>query len=148
MIKAYELSPTLPVGRCAVRNPNDELLLIKRELSADHNAGLWEFAGGKIDIGEIVGQATIREVREETGLDVDLTSDFVLVDNRVISDGELAGSVYMMFCAAGKAIGGKLKLSKEHTDSEWEAFDAAMGYELTPETRKAAIMLGELALIN
>jgi mutator protein MutT len=148
MIKVPETPPPQLVGRCAVSNREDELLLVKREDSAAHNAGLWEFPGGKVEIGEIIDQATLREVGEETGLEAYLTSNFVWVDRRMITDGVLAGSMYLMLCAAGRIARGELKLSREHTDSAWESYDAALGYELSPETRKAAVMLGELALLG
>ena len=147
MPKLSDAAPSIIVGRCAVRNPDNYLLLVRREFEAEHNAGLWEFPGGKVGVGEIVNLATQREVFEETGLEVGLTSDSVLVDNRIIEDGELEGTAYIMFCAAGKTLGETVRLSSEHTRFTWEKYDDLINYDLTPETRKAAISLGKLALI-
>ena len=52
----------------AVRNAQGELLLIERT-----DNGLWALPGGAQDIGESVVQAARREVREETGIDVEIT---------------------------------------------------------------------------
>ncbi|WP_414471929.1 NUDIX hydrolase [Microvirga sp. M2] len=41
-------------------------LLVRRANPPD--AGLWGFPGGKIDFGETVADAAIRELREETGI--------------------------------------------------------------------------------
>ena len=52
----------------AVRNPSGELLLIERT-----DNGLWALPGGAQDLGESVVEAAQREVREETGIDVEIT---------------------------------------------------------------------------
>lgn len=45
---------------------NGELLMGTRLDSDEY--GLYEFAGGKVEVGESIAQAIAREVREETGL--------------------------------------------------------------------------------
>ena len=51
-------------GGC-IRNDNGEILLQKRK---DKN--VWGFPGGAIEIGESAQETAIREIKEETGLDV------------------------------------------------------------------------------
>lgn len=46
-----------------------KILIAKRPLSA-HQGGLWEFPGGKVDPGETIEQALIRELHEELAIDV------------------------------------------------------------------------------
>lgn len=46
-----------------------KIFIAKRSLSA-HQGGLWEFPGGKVDAGETVQQALVRELREELAIDV------------------------------------------------------------------------------
>jgi ADP-ribose pyrophosphatase YjhB (NUDIX family) len=46
------------------------LLLIQRGRGAQ--AGKWAVPGGKVDLGETIRDTAIREVKEETGLDVTL----------------------------------------------------------------------------
>ena len=45
--------------------------LVSRRASGRIFAGLWEFPGGKIETGETPARAAVREVREETSLEVD-----------------------------------------------------------------------------
>jgi 8-oxo-dGTP diphosphatase len=59
---------TLAVGAIVVRD--DALLMIKR--GREPHAGLWSIPGGRVEPGEYLADAVRREVREETGLDVEV----------------------------------------------------------------------------
>ena len=47
----------------------DRVLLMQR-LPGKHLAGLWEFPGGKVEAGETIGEALVRELNEELGIEV------------------------------------------------------------------------------
>ena len=66
--------PVIQVAVALVRR-GDRFLVGKRSTDA-HLGGLWEFPGGKCEIGESVGDAALRELREEC--DVIATIDSVL----------------------------------------------------------------------
>jgi len=57
--------PELCVGAVAVRH--DHLLLIQR--GTDPELGKWSLPGGRVEGGESIVEAVVREMREETGLD-------------------------------------------------------------------------------
>ena len=57
--------PQVCVGAIAV--DNDRLLLVRR--GNQPGAGSWSVPGGRVEPGETVGEAVVREVREETGLE-------------------------------------------------------------------------------
>ena len=67
---AYK-NPT-PTVDCIVEMPRDRIVLIMRK---NEPIG-WALPGGFVDEGEPLHNACVREVKEETGLDVDLSEQF------------------------------------------------------------------------
>ena len=55
---------------CIVINDRNEILLIH------HNAGHWDFPKGHIEEGETEVQTAIREVKEETNIDVEVNEEY------------------------------------------------------------------------
>ncbi|MFQ6327864.1 NUDIX hydrolase [Nocardia sp. CWNU-33] len=53
----------------AVVQHDGKVLLLQRPTD-DFMGGIWELPSGKVDPGETLDQALIREVKEETGLDI------------------------------------------------------------------------------
>jgi len=60
-------APVLPWTLCFIRRGSQLLLLERRR---EPNLGLWSGVGGKLEPGELPREGVIREVREETGLDL------------------------------------------------------------------------------
>lgn len=58
----------VPCVGAVVHDDAGRLLLVQR--GHDPHRGLWSIPGGRIEPGESAEQAIVREVREETGLDV------------------------------------------------------------------------------
>ena len=57
-------------------NDNNELLILKRSKDAGHMAEIWEIPGGRLEIGENPISGLKREIKEETGLDIDVLHPF------------------------------------------------------------------------
>jgi 8-oxo-dGTP diphosphatase len=101
----------------AIRNDKGEFLLLKRSEDSTTNPGKWDLPGGKLEREEILEEAVVREVWEETEI--------------TIVPGEIAG--YIMFELPEKRViaivydGGYLvsdvKLSHEHTEYSWIPLD-------------------------
>ena len=60
--------PLVPCVGGVVRDGAGRLLLIRR--GREPSRGLWSLPGGRVEPGETLEQAVVREVREETGLEV------------------------------------------------------------------------------
>ena len=76
MSRRYPKSPIVGVG--AVVWKGDKVLLIKR--GKPPAEGAWSLPGGGQELGETVKEAVVREVMEETGLEVEVTGLIDVVD--------------------------------------------------------------------
>ena len=91
----------------------NKILLTQRE-----DFETWILPSGGVEDGESLAQAAVRETKEETGLDVELTR-LVGVYSRLSN----MSSGYMVLFAA-RPIGGKIKCQEGETIAvEWFAFD-------------------------
>ena len=96
-------------GGC-IFNDNGEVLLQRR---ADSNK--WGFPGGAIELGEAPEDAVRREVKEETGLEVevgDLIGVYTELDMQY-PNGDKAQSICIAYKL--KVVGGELSCDKEET---------------------------------
>lgn len=84
--------------------------------------GSWCIPGGRLEPGESVAEAAVREAREESGIEVRLKG-LLHVEQRLPEVGGLPGRLRLVF--QGEAIGGALKtVPDEHSlRSAW--FDRA-----------------------
>ncbi len=87
------------------------------------DCGWWGLPGGKMDPGETVAQCALREVMEETGLEVQITSFLGLYSDpvrrtvRYPNNGDLRHLVDAALVAC--PVGGHLKKSEESLDLRW-----------------------------
>ena len=59
----------ITVVAAVIRDDEGRVLLTQRP-AGRHMGGLWEFPGGKIDDGEAPGEALVRELHEELGIEI------------------------------------------------------------------------------
>lgn len=71
-----------------VRRPDKKYLITKRVMTKAWAPGWWEVSGGGVNAGEESREAVIREVKEETGLDVSKAKGGFLFDYHRENPGE------------------------------------------------------------
>ncbi|MBQ8760978.1 MAG: (deoxy)nucleoside triphosphate pyrophosphohydrolase [Bacteroidales bacterium] len=74
--------------------------------------GLWEFPGGKIEIGESHEVALKREIQEELGIDISIEK-FICTTNYDYPSFHLT-----MHCYLCNIVSGEIEL-REHTSARW-----------------------------
>jgi ADP-ribose pyrophosphatase YjhB (NUDIX family) len=104
---------SLVPGACALVVDDARVLLQRRA-----DSGNWSMPGGVMEIGETMAQAVVREVAEETGLDVEVTGLLGIYTDpgHVIaySDGEVRQEFVVAYIA--RVVGGTLRVSDESTE--------------------------------
>lgn len=105
-----------------VSNNKDETLLIKSPRRG------WEYPGGMVEPGETLQEALIREIKEETGVDVRIIG-FVGVCKNIEKD-----VVNIDFTC--EYVGGELTRSDESIDVQWIKREDALNMVTFPLTRK------------
>jgi 8-oxo-dGTP diphosphatase len=127
----YPKKPVVGVG--AIILDGDQILLEKRKNSP--GKGKWAVPGGLVELGENVEQAVIREVKEETGLEVDEPRLVDVVN--YVSLGE-KGAVMYHYVIIDYLVtmkGGKLKAASDADALKWVPFNEADEYDLTESFR-------------
>lgn len=114
---------------------NDDVLLVEHGEAAGHLTGSFGSPGGRVDPGETTLQAAVREVKEETGLDVE-EDHLIELPNKYEADlarkdGSILSVHHTMF--ATRKFTGSLKGTDE-TTPEWISIDKLHGMELLPNT--------------
>lgn len=98
---------------------NERLVLMIQRSKDDHWPLHWEFPRGKCDkpIGEDTKKCIVREVKEETGLDVEPMTLLGIFE--YMADGGKRKSICHNYLCKVLNPDQKVKLSKEHSDFKW-----------------------------
>jgi 8-oxo-dGTP diphosphatase len=83
----------------------DEILLIKRRTVPFRD--YWALPGGRMDPGETVEQTILREVKEETGLDITIVTKIGDYHEQGVQDG--VAYDYYPACFLVKVVGGEIR---------------------------------------
>lgn len=130
------------VIRSLILNDENQVLLIQRSANDSWDPGLWEFPGGKVEIGRDASHALEDEVLEEAGLVVDPITHIGVIESENIAKGKYAGLPYVVITGVSRAVRGEVKISEEHDAYKWVPIYAAPEMQLTKTCRKSLVVLG------
>ena len=127
--KEWVMPTHIIAGAGIVLNDNNEILMVKT-----HNQG-WVFPGGQVEVGENIIDAVKREIREETGLDVEVGEVFCIASNTGKYPGyngvkEIPTKLMLDFIC--KATGGVPRPSEENSESMYVPKDKVLDMVKAP----------------
>src|SRR3712207_3838845 len=128
--------PLIAVGAIVVHD--GALLMVQR--ANDPGRGLWSLPGGRVEKGELLATALEREVREETGIAVEV--------GHLVGILEVPGDLHYVILDHKADVVGDPKLTPggDAGDARWVPLDEVENLELTPrfmETMRAWGVLPE-----
>jgi len=135
----YYRDPTAPQANSIVvavtafiLDSDDRVLMIRRT-----DSGLYAIPGGAQEVGETISQTVVREVKEETGIDVE-PSELVGVysdPEHVIAftDGEVRQE--FSICFRARPTGGELRTSDESSEVLWMGHSDLDSLNIHPSIR-------------
>jgi ADP-ribose pyrophosphatase YjhB (NUDIX family) len=129
----------IPCVGAVVTDEQGRLLMIQR--GHDPGAGLWSIPGGRIEPGETDAQALVREMLEETNLQVKVDSFIGSVQRP-----GLAGAVVDIRDYAVTVTGGTLRAGDDAADARWVTAAEMARLEVTEGLIEALTEWGVLGL--
>ncbi|RKS79375.1 ADP-ribose pyrophosphatase YjhB (NUDIX family) [Actinomadura pelletieri DSM 43383] len=115
-----------------VTDEHGEVLMQRRA-----DSGLWALPGGGMNLDESLPETAVREVKEETGYDIEVTGLVgIYTDPRHIiaySDGEVRRQFNVCFKA--RLLGGDLQVSDESLEVRWTPTEELDDLSMHPTQR-------------
>jgi 8-oxo-dGTP diphosphatase len=119
MSKPFKLSV-----KAVVLDEQRRCLLLRRSAHNHNFVGCWEWPGGKVNDGEAFADAVVREMREETSLEIEITG------LAGATQFEMPAVNVVQLCMEARVTGGTLELSEEHDDFAWVPFNEFFQHEI------------------
>ncbi|MFF7991635.1 NUDIX domain-containing protein [Kitasatospora xanthocidica] len=130
---APEANSLVPAASVVVVDDSGRVLLQRRT-----DNGMWALPGGTMDIGESLAGCGVRETREETGIDIEITGIVGTYTNPrhvfAYDDGEVRQE--FSICLLGRPLGGELRVSDESHEVAWFSPVETDGLPMVSNIRK------------
>ena len=139
--RRYPDRPFVGVG--AVLVSDGRVLLVKR--GREPLAGQWSLPGGAVEVGETLEECLARELREETGLEVEVGPVIEVFDRITRDAGGRVEYHFVLVDYLCRPIGGELRAASDVDDARYVAPDALGQYSLTTKAHQVIERALELA---
>jgi len=113
--REYPKFPVVGVG-LLVRD-GDRIVLVKRE--RDPGKGCWSIPGGLLELGERARDGAKREIREETGLEVEIDGLIDVEENITYDEDGRVRFHYVLVDFLGHPVGGTLRPGTDVNEARW-----------------------------
>lgn len=128
--RRYPDRPIMAVGTIVVKD--GRVLLARR--GKEPSYGLWSVPGGAVRLGEELKLAAKREIREECGIEVDLTDVIEIVERMVRDEDGRIQFHYVIVDYLARWAGGELTPSSEVLEARWIEPEDFPKYDMTRGT--------------
>lgn len=132
MNRLYPKQPLVGIG--AIIISDGKILLEKRK--NEPGKGKWSIPGGLVELGETVEQTVLREVKEETGLEVENPEHLDVVDNITRDENGQIKYHFIIIDYLVKLKGGMAKAASDAEELKWVKLDEVEGFDLTKTFRE------------
>jgi len=126
MPREYPERPLVGVGGVVIHR--HRVLLIRR--GHEPLKGEWSIPGGLVELGEGLADAVRRELKEETGLEVE-PLDCLLVFDRILREGRRVKYHYVIVDYLCRRKRGRLHPASDVVDARWVRREELPKYHLT-----------------
>ena len=131
------MATTQPVAKAIILDSASSFLLLRRADTHPVLAGFFDLPGGGIQENEEPGAAVIREVREETGIQLSIDRIKILYTTTQLLHGRSYPTI--LYVAYVPEVAPKAVISWEHKSYEWAPLERLVEVEpqLAPTYREA-----------
>lgn len=117
-----------------IKNEVGQILITKRNVAP--YCGLWVMPGGKVNCGESVGAATLREIKEEVGLDGKLGELVTFKESLPSQDNKFRHYVILYFQIHVSAKQSIQINTNEVAEVAWIDRNNYQNYEIPPKAKE------------
>jgi len=129
--RRYPERPIVGVGAVIVRD--GQVVIVRRRY--EPLAGHWSLPGGTLELGETLEAGVVREMREETGLEVDVGPVIEVFDRIMLDEGKRVRYHFVLVDYLCRPVGGELRAGSDVDQAIFVEPAGLAAYDLTAKAQ-------------